>query len=957
MIKKVREGKYVCWSGLYMMIGIVLLALLYMRSFAAGGTGYTYYNCYTGGTSTCGYYTIIGEGTYEMSDGNWYVLKTDVTALGGIKTNGNVNIILGDGNTWTMGSDKQIVIESGSVTFWGQSAQTGTLNMAHSTNQRGAIVTKGNTVNFNGGNIKLESGWNQDAALYGEGTCYINAGTVNIKGTNSHAVQANIVMNGGTLTATNGTGTTDKNTIQNNFTFNGGTAIISSPVSSSYFAFSKMPKMAPQTKVKVGQTESTLTDVLYKDIDQTLFTDRKCVELSSCTAHEIEAGECKYCGVKMVSQIDITDIDDPISGHLLDNTAEYNMEGKQDSVSVTWNDADGKLATAAKAKVYYTAYITVELPDNMIFNPGGVITTINAQVVDKEIADDKRSITIYTPFPQTEKYEIELGFKPYDISYPIVQKNVEIVVDKVIDGGEVEVSEDAILSAEPIKLTTDKPAIAEIDATTHILKFKKVGTFHIIAEMEGGATYEEAFLTSEEISVVPADISELVEIVAVGGSEKEYDGKSWKPQFTVDLDAQVLEEGVDYKVTYPSDTKNVGEKLFKISFQGNYKGSKTINGTISPKDVSNLAVVTFVDKPIHEYNGRSWNPKFIIMVGENKLVEGEDYEVSYPKDSINASTKEFVIDFTGNYTGSIKQEGSIEKKDISNSVSISFADKDKVEYSGKSWKPKFKVVLGDKELTEDKDYTIIYPEDMVSAGEKKINFRFKGNYTGEKDITGNITEKNFEMPETPFTIEGKKGLRDYYVSTVTVTAAKGYYISKKAKGDFKEKLSFEETFSEMSVYLQDKNSGEVSKALTLHGMKIDKLMPIIIGASNGVVLYGETSEIEVSDKNLRSVLLNGEEQILDETKCSLSLSANKGMMEYILQVEDEAGNRQQIRFQVAEEWTKSGIVPSSRVIRLTTNNSYQFASGNWKLQGDNTTYTGGKAFYVNSEGEYTFEQQ
>ena len=48
----------------------------------------------------------------------------------------------------------------------------------------------------------------------------------------------------------------------------------------------------------------------------------------------------------------------------------------------------------------------------------------------------------------------------------------------------------------------------------------------------------------------------------------------------------MLKNGTDYKVTYPKNRKNVGVYTAKVTFKGNYTGTKSLTFRIDPKATS-----------------------------------------------------------------------------------------------------------------------------------------------------------------------------------------------------------------------------------------------------------------------------------------------------------------------------------------------------------------------------------
>ncbi|MGN1347740.1 MAG: fibronectin type III domain-containing protein, partial [Acutalibacteraceae bacterium] len=69
-----------------------------------------------------------------------------------------------------------------------------------------------------------------------------------------------------------------------------------------------------------------------------------------------------------------------------------------------------------------------------------------------------------------------------------------------------------------------------------------------------------------------------------------YNGKVQKPTVTVkDSKGTTLKNGTDYTVSYASGCKNTGKYAVKITFKGNYSGTKTLYFNILPSKTSKLS--------------------------------------------------------------------------------------------------------------------------------------------------------------------------------------------------------------------------------------------------------------------------------------------------------------------------------------------------------------------------------
>ena len=61
-----------------------------------------------------------------------------------------------------------------------------------------------------------------------------------------------------------------------------------------------------------------------------------------------------------------------------------------------------------------------------------------------------------------------------------------------------------------------------------------------------------------------------------------YNGKAQAPAVTVKLGSKTLKKNTDYTVKLPSARKNVGKYTVKVTFKGNYSGTKSVTYTIAP---------------------------------------------------------------------------------------------------------------------------------------------------------------------------------------------------------------------------------------------------------------------------------------------------------------------------------------------------------------------------------------
>lgn len=241
-----------------------------------------------------------------------------------------------------------------------------------------------------------------------------------------------------------------------------------------------------------------------------------------------------------------------------------------------------------------------------------------------------------------------------------------------------------------------------------------------------------------------------------------------------------------------------------------------------------------------------------------------------------------------------------------------------------------------------------------------------GNYTvratfaeteayGEAVATTDFSIKYLETPEPPYTLVGTKGENGYYTSNVVVKPAKGYMISTELNGTYVESLTIQNSQSETVFYLRNA-AGEMTDAISIEAIKIKQGAPTV-NLEHGKTYYGDSQKLVIQDDYLSQVYVNGVLQKLDGTEFVLQLGSNNGKKKYEITAVDVAGNKKTILVTVAAAWMKTGIIPEGVLVNLETGNGYKLGTGNWKVAGDSTSYSGGTEFYVKKDGSYKFGKQ
>ena len=222
-------------------------------------------------------------------------------------------------------------------------------------------------------------------------------------------------------------------------------------------------------------------------------------------------------------------------------------------------------------------------------------------------------------------------------------------------------------------------------------------------------------------------------------------GASITPITAIRYNGVRLLEGRDYTVEYKNNV-NVGQAQATIKGKGRFTGTITKYFWIVLDEGDKVSLlndateVTGLDTCI--YNGK---PQVLtnikVRIGNLLLEKDKDYTLGF-KDNVNVGKGKVLITGTGIYKGTINAEFTIRAD------SVAYADisgiTDKI-YTGKEITQSLTVKFGETVLTEGKDYTASY-RNNVNAGTATVVITGKGAYDG-------IAEKTFTIGKAERSIE------------------------------------------------------------------------------------------------------------------------------------------------------------------------------------------------------------
>ncbi len=234
----------------------------------------------------------------------------------------------------------------------------------------------------------------------------------------------------------------------------------------------------------------------------------------------------------------------------------------------------------------------------------------------------------------------------------------------------------------------------------------------------------------------------------------------------------------DYTYANADKTKKFTENgTITVEGKGNFTGSCTLD--VKVVDKRKKFTVTLEDTNL-TYDGKGEPKKPTVVVadksGEKEMKEGEDYEVFYSDNVVDAGMVKVTVIGQGLYTGTVTKSYTIKPLAVKEEgvMVVSGVDSEGYAFAGKA------VTIGHdltvickttKEvLTEGKDYKISYSNNK-KVGTAKYTIKFQGNYNGSKALKGTFAIKPMPLSNA---VAGLK----IVVGDKVYSGKPGTYISK-----------------------------------------------------------------------------------------------------------------------------------------------------------------------------------
>ena len=284
-----------------------------------------------------------------------------------------------------------------------------------------------------------------------------------------------------------------------------------------------------------------------------------------------------------------------------------------------------------------------------------------------------------------------------------------------------------------------------VDAT----KLVNAGTY--TATMTGQNRYQGERVRT--ITIKPMDVE--ADWLTFTPAEATYTGGGQEPAIEIKNTIGTLEKDKDYTLAWDTeDFTNAGEKKVTITGSGNYKDSRTRTFIIEPKDLTSEMLV--LENATVGYNGQNQMPVLKVVDTINNMEktleagDDKDYTVVW-KNSEGQEITEFIN--VGSYTAYVTGHGNYEEtrertyviKQRDLEFDMITLSKTSDVYTGSAFNTADVTITvkdGETTLNPETDYEVNWAaESITNVGEVKVTITGKGNYTGEKERTYEITPK------------------------------------------------------------------------------------------------------------------------------------------------------------------------------------------------------------------------
>ena len=204
--------------------------------------------------------------------------------------------------------------------------------------------------------------------------------------------------------------------------------------------------------------------------------------------------------------------------------------------------------------------------------------------------------------------------------------------------------------------------------------------------------------------------------------DADYTGEPYEPELDVNFNGKKLQEGVDYTVEY-TDNVEAGKATATITGMGNYTGEASANFYVGRVDLNDDTRIKIAYIYWEDYDGQKHTPRVEVRDGMKPLVLDVDYKMTF-KDNVEAGTARITFQGLGNYKGKVNKYFAIKSYVLDIDMVQDIADQ---TWTGEAVTPAISVINGNVTLTQDKDFTVKF-KNNVNEGTATAIINGTGNF-------------------------------------------------------------------------------------------------------------------------------------------------------------------------------------------------------------------------------------
>ena len=353
-----------------------------------------------------------------------------------------------------------------------------------------------------------------------------------------------------------------------------------------------------------------------------------------------------------------------------------------------------------------------------------------------------------------------------EVSYNINKRTVNLKSDtasKTYDGTaltrpDVTVTGEGFVKGEATAIATGSVTyVSEGEVTNTIAVVPTEGSNYKENNYDIHKDEGKLSITAADITPTDPENPETTRFTVEKPADTTYNGTSQQQKPVVKDGEKVLVEGEDYTLTYPENTTDANANVeVTITGIGNYAGTRTTSYAINRKAVTLTSAdgsKTYDGQPL---TAESVTPEGFVegqgatygefaTVTEVTPAEGVDNTFSY---TLNEGTLESNYNITTNYGSltitpkTIVPDGPETPEEKKTGIEVTNPEGSKYDGTEHKNAPTVTDTKTGVTLTEGTDYTLTYSEDVTNAGTVTVTVTGKGNYTGEFNVTYEITKRD-----------------------------------------------------------------------------------------------------------------------------------------------------------------------------------------------------------------------